>query len=217
VATDKRESPIDDAHLPRRQRRFPFIALNHVERDEVRAEIDAVLLGIENMIHKLILRNMFRRERQHRYLRDDIAQDVRVHLYRSSLAHFDQTRGVKLTTFLYSCVANSVKDHLKRHRRKRRRTIAMGFSEFEIAAPDTLDDRAIERFAEAAMTQPEKFGLSRAESGAVRAISKSRQPRLHKDIAAELKYSKASSLSLLLTKAANKLIEADIYADLPSR
>src|SRR5262249_37813293 len=86
---------------------------------------------------------------------DDIAQEVRFHLWTHSLPRFDAWRKPrsKVGTFLRHCMFDAVTDQLRKISRRRR---SRRISRLR-PAPDNFADRQIEQLSEDIMAAPERF------------------------------------------------------------
>jgi DNA-directed RNA polymerase specialized sigma24 family protein len=147
--------PPDQHHLPRVERQHPFRWLNKVEREQVRADADTLLRSIERLITKMI--HDLAPVGVSRVDRADIAQDVHLKIWSYCLPRYDawRTPKTKPSTFLHTCVYWSVRDLLRRHRRRKRPGPIEGLS---LPARDETPDREVEALAGSLLLAPARLG-----------------------------------------------------------
>ena len=188
---------------------YPFAG----QDDATRRAIDIAVLGVEDLIYKLVREAFLRADWADR---DDMAQQVRVHLWNYALPRYDSTRGVKISTFLHTCIKNKIRGFFdKPTKTGRRHRLAAterlyAATEDDLHADEKSQDRAIEHLAGAIMENPERYGLTTTQGRVLRVIIEAPPGTQMKDIAVSLGYASPTSLSPILNRI--KSIIADIDA-----
>ncbi|MCL2646039.1 MAG: hypothetical protein FWD61_03420 [Phycisphaerales bacterium] len=169
---------------------------------------DAILRSVESMIYKIIRRQAGGYDEE---IIQELAQAVRISLWQYSIPRYDPSRGVKISTFLYSCIFRKVRSEIrsinkKQKRQQDRETRPLHNS---IApARDTRQDRKIESLADAIVADPEKF-MTRHQAEVFRAIVGGHDTK-KQDIATQLGYARPSSMSMILQRIRDAIADIDI-------
>lgn len=145
--------PVPDAHLPRRERRFPFRPVDDVEALDIRAEFNRIASHFDNMIWQAIRHKIHRPD-----LADECYASVLWRLWRSALPHYDAKRA-GLGTVLFVAIRNAVTDFVRRLRPPRE--LRFDGSEFRAIAPDTRLDHRIENAATQILSHPDQYASPR--------------------------------------------------------
>ena len=175
-----------------------------------REDNDKILLGIEDMIYKLV-----RGALQFPLDENDIVeivQECRVWLWEKSIPKFDPQRGVKMSTFLYRCASNFIQQRLRSMSRA-----AAGHHDVTMEQTAALaaalegDDRIeiqVERAAERVMLHPERY-FTATQCRVFYAMTDNPNMR-KKDLAVLLGYKRASSLSMMVRRIKERILGLDV-------
>jgi len=143
---------------------------------------------------------------------EELAQTCKISLWERSLPQFDRQRKTKLGTYVYSCIANFLRQEMRTFARAARRNKEMLIDPEElgdlVAAPDTLHDHQIDQIAEDLLKHPGKY-LTRAQA-AVFEQYMAHPEMLVKDLAQQLGYKQASSLSMMIKRIREKVAQLSI-------
>lgn len=201
---------------------FPFRATGPQDQLRVNALVSRELGNVDNMIYQLVRQRV-------RGLVDDatvqeIVQECRQWLWQKSLPKYDAHRVpfVKISTFINTCARNFIKQEIRRLTRrriskKRTTTIDPEIMLQGLHAPDTRLDERVQAVAEDVLAHPEKY-LTAAQVEVFKKII-ANPTMLMKDVATELDYQRASSLSMMLRRIRERLCEIDLeeHESEPSR
>lgn len=184
------------ATSPRAQEQFPYaIRAGHEAEDRaaIRRELD--LFFRQNMgLFLRIVRS--RTEHLQDADRDDILQQVLIHLTERAVGRFDQSHGVRLQTYLWRCAVNHVRGQINK---LNNRPPHIGVED-SFAGPDKRCDRAIEQLAAAIIADPQKFFRRKAQAAVV--IDALTYPdSMVRDRAKRLGYQQDSSASMAMLRA----------------
>ena len=188
---------------------YPFAGKD----DATRRAIDIAVLGVEDLIHKLV-REAF--ERADWADRDDMVQKIRVHLWSYALPRFDSTRGVKVSTFLHTCIRNQVRSFFDKPTKSGRKmrlaaTVRLyAATEDDLHALDQSQDRDIEKLAGAVIANPAKFGLTPVQCRVLQAAVNAPPGTMTMTLADQLGYANPSSLCTVLVRVKNLIRNLDI-------
>lgn len=192
---------------------YPFKAETPADQSRINGEISRVLDGIEDMLYQLA------RKRAKGQLDDDqvheVVQKCRIWLWQKSLPKYDahRERPVKISTFLFRCAANFIKQEMRsvmRHRVSRHRMnyIDPDLMLQTLQAQDTHLDEKIQAVAEDVLEHPEKY-LTGAQVEVFQTMIQN-PGMLMKDIAKKLGYQRASSLSMMMRRIRERLCQIDV-------
>ncbi len=180
------------------------------DADFLREESGVVLLGIDDMIYKRVRSHL--KNNQDENTVDEIVQQCRQNIWARSLPKFDSTRGVKLTTFLYACIDNFVRQALRELSRgaARRHEIyadpeCMGQT---LADHDHSQDRNVEAIAQDILDNPHLYLTKKQEAVFRNKVGNPKQ--MVKDLAVQLDYRQASSLSMMIRRVKDRVGEVSI-------
>lgn len=145
----------------------------------------------------------------------ELTQRIRIHLWIHAIPLFDPSRNIKLTTFLYRCIENKIKEEIRRlHRLRTRKKTAppklMDDDELtKRAAPDISLDQRIRELADYITTYPEKF-LTDDQSRAFAAVMNAGHNEKLQDIAMKLGYKRNTSFSMMMRRIKDAITDLDI-------
>ena len=195
-------------------KRFPFRARTKAEQPLINALVSDALDGVERMIRSLVRRNC-QSGRFSEHDIEDIVQMCRIWLWERSLPKYDAWRmpRVKLSTFLYRCVANFVGQEVRRRLNGRPTPIsltdAMSNCLLDQDQPDPMvDDRRIEQIAKYIMAHPEEY-FTPIQTRVFKALLANPHTK-REDLATQLGYTRASPLSMLFRRICDKIMALDI-------
>lgn len=197
------------AFSDRAGRQFPYQPTTPDERTAVHADVDRILHDINGIVVQLVGR-FFNGALQQ--TREEIQQDIRVHIWDHVLSRFDATRGVKLNTFLYWCIANRCRSTLRsmarRSRSSRRLAIDHAVPVTGIAGHDVdiAEARRVEALADKIMRNPDRY-LSCRQARALKHLMQSDPSKPLHTIARELGYANPCSFSMMLNRIRARLCE----------
>lgn len=192
---------------------FPFRPKDKTDKARIRILVSSTLKGIEDMLYQLV------RKRVRGSVDEDevneIVQKCMIWLWEKSLPKYDAWRipKVKVSTFLYRCASNFVHQEVRAFERRRitRKSVQLMDPEVMIQtihSRDThLDDR-IAALAEDVRIHPEKY-LTAAQVKVFRKVA-GNSSEMMKDMATTLGYQRASSLSMMMRRIRERLLEIDI-------
>jgi DNA-directed RNA polymerase specialized sigma24 family protein len=155
---------------------------------------------------------------------DDIIQKCRLHLLNRSLPQFDRTKHTKISTFLHVCINRYVLQERRRLDRVRENTFVIRFDDY---APEDLtldefrpgrDERlsgAIEAASDDVHAHPEKYMTSR-QAEVFRAVTTAEPGEKLQDIAKQLGFSRPSSLSIIMRRIRERIVEQVDIEGLPA-
>lgn len=205
-------SDCNEAHLPRADRRYPYKPLTPAEAAEVAAEVGSILHGVERMLY-----GAARKRLGNDAAVDDVVQHTRLHLWQTALPKYDAHRvpRVKVSTFIYRCANNIMRDEIRALKARRRRT-PDSFTSSGIdasrgcgAADDRLD-RKVEALAADVLENPERYLRGPEQCAAFRAVTSAPTGMPIKEIARRLGYKRSSSLSTIMHRIRKRIAEIDI-------
>ena len=194
-------------------RRFPFRASRRNMRPEVHEAISKILTGIDNLMYQRV------RIRSRGLMDEEMIQETvqrcRIWLWDKSLPRFDAWRKpkVKVSTYLYICADNFIKQELRALLRSRSSTQKLTYidpqtiRETVLSKDCAMDDRIV-AVAEDVMDHPERY-LTGTQVRVFKAIIDS-PSMLMKDLAVVLGYQRPSSLSMILRRIKERIAEIDV-------
>ena len=193
--------------------KFPFKPCNAEDSSRINQEVSAILAGIEDLLYQRV------RKRSRGQLDEDQVQEIvqrcRIWLWEKSLPKYDAHRvpHVKVSTYLYQCADNFIKQELRsavrRHiSRKKMTYVDPDLMLHTVHAQDThLDDR-IAVVAGDVLKHPGKY-LTTAQVAVFEAMINS-PGVLMKDLAKRLGYQRASSLSMMMRRIRERIAQIDV-------
>ncbi len=146
--------PVDDAHLPRTSRRFPFRPANDAELPEVLADAAAAVGGAREIIRSVCRSSI--PSWLHSMHLHDVVQEVSIQLIYRALPRYDARRRpqTKLSTYLYQCARVAALDQARRLQR-RKNTVGTATLDADLPGPDRSADAAVEQLATAILARPD--------------------------------------------------------------
>jgi DNA-directed RNA polymerase specialized sigma24 family protein len=177
----------------------------------IQAEINAVLIGIDDMIWQQA-RSWQRTCGISEEDTEDVTQSVRMNLWQRGLVNFSTAYDVKLTTYIHACIHNYVKQAVRDIKRRQDRSPEASSSP-ELAADELLsvdtewDDKVYE-IADDVIVNPEKY-LTPKQAVVFRLLMDNPNA-LIQDLAGVMSYSQASSLSMMKRRIKDRLKEISI-------
>lgn len=196
--------PVEDAHLPRDQRRFPSRAATEAEQAEVNRDISDTLRGFDRMMHQALYRQHIRKTHAEF---TNAYQRVCIGLWSYSLPRYDRTKS-KLSTFLYSAIRNLARGEQQRIRsgaatsERPLADLCDGWMGDGLTSPDYAEDDRVEAAAARIIASPEKY-LTVAQVAVFRAVTENPGVQMQ-DLAKRLGYKK-SSFSCAITRIRNRI------------
>ena len=146
---------------------------------------------------------------------EDIIQECRIHLWRTSLPKYDPYRKPRTTvsTFLHRCASNFINQALRTKARVQGSRRNLVFVQNEAltqhsVSPDVTCDRNVEAFAKEIRMHPDKY-LTKRQSEVFRKMMES-DGQMMKELAESLDLRMASSLSMMLQRIKTKLTQVDL-------
>jgi RNA polymerase sigma factor (sigma-70 family) len=103
-------------------RRYPFVAETPEEAEVVSRECGRAINSTDRMLRGII--NRYAPIGMKWHCREDLAQDCRMHLWKSSMAKFDAHKCIKLSTFMHVCMVNYVTNRLITYRNQVNRSMS---------------------------------------------------------------------------------------------
>lgn len=198
--------------------RFPFVPRpGHPEDiNFVRDEMDRAIRGVDDMIY-YILRDL-QLGPVDGDTTDEIVQLVRIQLFQKALPKYDTNRKVvvKLSTYIYACIVNFVRQNLREIYRKssQSKSSAVTYDSGLVAnramstSQDERIDRAVELIAEDIYQHPEKY-MTEPQARVFREVQ-SNPDEMIKDLADRLDYRQASSLSMMMRRIRERVCRLSI-------
>jgi len=180
----------------------------------VNAAVDKALNDIEDLLHSVAYK-VFRKGLPRSDLEQAVAE-CRAHLWSYALPRFDASRQAQVSTFCYQCAFLFFLQYRRRIRRteksSRRIRLAPGDGMQYLTSLTTasrVEDHHIERLADDILAQPEKY-FTKAQCVVLRAII-TNPHKSKKQIATELGYRRASSLSMMLRRIKDQITAMSIF------
>jgi DNA-directed RNA polymerase specialized sigma24 family protein len=192
---------------------FPFRPKSDADKARINAAVSTVMSGIEDMLYKLVrkrVRGSVDEDQVH-----EIVQKCMIWLWEKSLPKYDgwRTPRVKVSTFLFRCAANFINQEVRAFQRRMtaKKRVHLMDPEMMIQtlhSQDThLDDR-IASVADDVLANPEKY-LTAAQVKVFKKITSNRGEMM-KDMATTLGYQRPSSLSMMMRRIRERILEIDI-------
>jgi len=202
------------------QNKYPYRDRGPQHRKQLNQEISQILSSVDDMIYKQA-RSMSKGKGRgvDESQIQEIVQKCRIWLWEKSIPQFNPARHTKMSTFLFTCIANFMRQEFRSITRRKfgRRQLMFVNPDIFRQMPQSRDfvlDGKIRELASDVIEHPEKY-LSKTQ---VQVFCTMRDnPRmLMKEIATKLGYQRASSLSMMVRRIRNKIaqvaIEDGIYA-----
>lgn len=192
---------------------FPYRATSPEHQIIINGQVSEIMRAVEDMVYQLT------RKRARNQVDDDqvneIVQRCMIWMWQKSLPKYDalRTPRVKVSTFIYRCAQNFIKQEIRSIMRgrlsKRRITyIDPDLMLQSLQAQDTTLDEKIHSLANDVQEHPEKY-LTEAQVAVFNAIVHNKG-ELMKDLAVKLGYKRASSLSMMKRRIFERIAELDI-------
>ena len=211
MSTAIADQPLSSAQLAQR---FPFRDRGEADRDLISVEVSRAMTSIENMLYRLTWQQ-FGKGGDH----DDVSEVVqrcRIWLWQRSMPKYDSDFKSKITTFLYACANNFIRQEVRAILRRRLSTRHISsvdpvlIDAYHLAPDEHLDDK-IEAAADDVLARPGKY-LTKTQVRVFRAIVD--QPPdteiMMKKLAVRLGYKRQSSLSTMLARIRERILAIDI-------
>ena len=200
-------------HIAKKGRRFPFRPRNAEDRKAIAGKVSDIMRGVEDMLYKLARRRVQGLMDEHEV--QEIVQGAMIWLWERSLPKYDAWRrpAVKVSTFLYRCAANFINQEVRaimRRRNSRRRVLLVDpdlMMQTLHSTQSPLDDK-IAAVAQDVLDHPEKY-LTVSQVQVFKTITANPHTMM-KDLARELGYQRASSLSMMLRRIRERILEIDV-------
>ena len=204
------------APVKRSKVQFPFRSTSPQHLVHLNRRISRVLDAVDRMIYEQARRKGSGRVDDSQI--QEIVQRCRIWLWEKSLPKYDawRTPPVKVSTFLYQCVHNFMKQEFRGVARKKVGRRQMMYCDPDVMlhtlqARDTSMDDRIAAKAEDILYRPECY-LTEAQVIVFKAMIDN-PTILMKDLAVMLGYQRASSLSMMTRRIRDRLTEIDIEED----
>lgn len=193
-------------------RRYPFRAESDADRTALQDSIAAVITWAARVVQRLC-GGVRKRRGWSAESREDTAQNILIDLLEVSLPKFDleDLRAARLETFLWHCMVNSLRSHLKKLKRDRFNysepmTPAVVAEQRGQDLDDAVDDVAIGRIAAKVIQAPEQF-LSARDAAFLR-LWLDRQGATQRELAATLGLSSRQIVSNRLERIMRRTLVA---------
>ena len=192
---------------------FPFRPKDDTDNLRINAAVSTVMASVEDMLYKLVrkrIRGSVDEDEVH-----EVVQKCMIWLWERSLPKYDAWRvpGVKISTFLYRCAANFISQEVRAFQRRQMTKKRVHLMDPEVMiqtlrARDTrLDDR-ISAVADDVLAHPAKY-LTAAQVKVFKKVTDN-SGEMMKDMATTLGYQRPSSLSMMMRRIRERLLEIDI-------
>lgn len=192
-------------------RKFPYRARTGEDQKAINVQVSAILTGIEDMLYQLVRRRVQQTVDEDRV--QEIVQRCREWLWLRSLPKYNAWRGVKVSTFLYRCAGNFINQEVRGISRQQQSPARVASVDPEVMhqtmySPDQSLDRRVERVATEVLRNPQKY-LTESQVTVFRAITDNPGTQM-KDLAKQLGYQRASSLSMMLRRIKERIVDISI-------
>jgi DNA-directed RNA polymerase specialized sigma24 family protein len=197
-----------------RGRKHPFKARTVAERETLNAEISRVLVGVDNMFYD-IARGQLPTNTDWDTI-EEIVQKCRMWMWKKSLPKYNAWRRpkVKVSTFLHKCATNFIRQErrtLMRRQRPHQGALRQSNLDVNYGGDCTVEfdiDRKVEALANDIIAHPEKY-MTASQTAVFKAVVNNPDTMM-KDLATQLQYARASSLSMIKRRIRERLANIDI-------
>lgn len=202
-ATTSRTSSQPAESIPRR---FPFRADGPEDEARANAAMGAEISAVDDMLYRLA----FRYAKGDRHTIEEMAADAAIYLWQRCLPRFDTRNGAKVSTFLFVCAKNRMRD-IARSRLRQRRNAKLHQEGAASKLPTANDrcDRQVERIAKDVIANPEKY-LTPQQCRIFRAMQTMPPETPKQEIAKKLGYANAGYLSTMVGRMRDAIRKIDI-------
>ena len=190
---------------------YPYRATSPEHQLQINREVSEILSGVNDMLYEL------GRKRLKSVADEDtiqeMVQECRKWLWQKSLPKYNSALGVKPSTFLYQCARNYFRQEVRslmRRRQSRRRTVLVDPELLYESLPHDGGylDAKITSLAEAIHEHPERF-LTASQVTVFQTIVNNPGVPM-KDLARQLGYQRASSLSMMMRRIRERICQIDV-------
>jgi DNA-directed RNA polymerase specialized sigma24 family protein len=194
-------------------RRFPYKARNAAEQGAINQKISDVLISVDDMLYRMA------RRRAGVGLDDQAIQEIvqrcRSWLWQKSLPKFDawRERKAKVSTFIFRCARNFVNQEVRslvraRESPKRIHNIDPELLVHVVQGSDLAFDRKIEVVSRHVHKNPEAY-FTPVQCQVFKAVTENPGVPM-KELARRLGYQRASSLSMIMRRIRERVMEIDV-------
>lgn len=190
--------------------RHPFKAKRKQDQGRINGEISKILNDIDKMLFK-IARDILPEEVDSDTVHE-VVQRCRIWLWQKSLPRYDAWRGVKVSTFVFTCAGNFIRQEKRAMLRKVKNVELLPDGDIEpltsLREADRTMDRKIEQLSRDIIENPEQH-MTPAQSAVFSSMLDNSQMMM-KTLANKLGYRRPSSLSMIKRRIRERLTSIPI-------